>query len=153
MQGTTFHIYLPALVATETRPSIDQKAKAGRGRVLVMDDEQLVRDVACRILKYLGYQCVAAQDGQEAVDAYRMALDAGERFDVVIMDLIVPGGMGGKEALVQLIEIDPGVHALVSSGYSTDPVLTNHSAHGFLGVVSKPYQMGDLQQAVETAMA
>jgi two-component system, cell cycle sensor histidine kinase and response regulator CckA len=153
-EGATFHIYLPAYVATQERPPVAPSTRPpGRRRLLVMDDEQLVRDVACRILRHLGYDCISTENGEEAVEAYREALEAGQPFDVVIMDLIVLGGMGGKEALARLLEIDPTVRALVSSGYSTDPVLTNYAAHGFLGVISKPYQIVDLQQAIDAAMS
>jgi len=152
-EGATFHIYLPAIVAKQERPPAQTPPASTAKRVLVMDDEQLVCDVACRMLNHLGYDCESAKDGEEAIGKYRLALESGRRFDLVLMDLTVPGGMGGIEAIARLIEIDSTVHALVSSGYSTDPILKNPSTHGFRGFVSKPYQLADLQQAIEEALS
>jgi CheY-like chemotaxis protein len=149
-KGTTFRVRLPAL------PGLDASAEnvsvardsAMRGRALFMDDEAPIRKLADAILRRLGFDVDLVADGDEAVASYRTAFERGEPYDIVIMDLTVPGGMGGREALEQLLAIDPGVKAIVSSGYSSDPVLANFRACGFRGVVSKPYELGEFSRAV-----
>ncbi len=125
----------------------------GTGKILVMDDESLVRDVLSVSLTNLGYTVVCSQEGSEAVTLYEQALKNGHPFDAVIMDLTVPGGMGGKEAVIRLREIDPGVKAIVSSGYSQDPVMAHFRDYGFSGVVSKPYTLKILSEAVHRVIA
>ncbi len=148
-EGTTFHIYLPA----SEKKVIDVKKKRalpleGTGKVLVMDDEEIVRIAAGHVLKVIGYQVVYAYDGQEAIDLYKQAMEKGESFDAIIMDLTIPGGMGGKEAVAHIQEFDPNVKAIVSSGYSTDPVMANYEEYGFCGVVTKPYMVDDLNRVL-----
>jgi len=109
-----------------------------------MDDEEVVRDIAGEMLKHLGYKVAFARDGAEAIEMYRKSRESGSLSDVVIMDLTVPGGMGGKEAIRKLLEIDPGVKAIVSSGYSNDPVMADFKNFGFVGVISKPYKVEEL---------
>ena len=125
----------------------------GQGTVLVMDDEELILRACAKVLAAGGYHAVLARDGAEAVRLYREALEAGGRYDAVIMDLTVPGGMGGQEAIRELLEIDPRVRAIVSSGYCNDPVMANFEAHGFRAVVAKPYVMDELLEAVERVIA
>jgi two-component system cell cycle sensor histidine kinase/response regulator CckA len=148
--GTTFHIYLPASQKpmTEEKDS-DQKVVTGAGRILVMDDEEPIRDMAMAILSMLGYEVDAAKDGDEAFDLYRSAKDSGSPYTAVILDLTVPGAMGGRETLPRLIEIDPEVRAIVSSGYSNDPVMSNYKSYGFSGVVAKPYTPEELSQTLD----
>jgi len=151
--GTTFHLYLPASdrpVGTEIEWGMDMYS--GSGSILVMDDEEGVRTVLDRILSRAGYDVVLTTDGASAVQSYRERLDAGRRFDIVIMDLTVPGGMGGREALDRLRAVDPGVRAIVASGYSTDPVMANHRKFGFVARVSKPFSISTLLRAVARAM-
>jgi CheY-like chemotaxis protein len=124
----------------------------GKGRILVMDDEELIRDVVSSMLEYLGYEVELSSDGQEAMDKYREALKGGNRFTAIIMDLTIPGGKGGKEVINDLIEMDPGVNAIVSSGYSNDPVMSNFSEYGFKGVVKKPFKIEDLNSAIEDVL-
>ncbi len=147
--GTTFYVYLPA---SEAELSVTdgggKKEDIGRGRVLLMDDEESVRDVAGRMLAHLGYDVECAEDGGKAIAIYEKAREEGEGFDVVIMDLTVPGGMGGQEAIGKLLEIDPGVRAIVSSGYSDDPVMAQYREYGFSGFLSKPYKMADIARVI-----
>ncbi|MBU0728486.1 MAG: cache domain-containing protein [Proteobacteria bacterium] len=141
--GSVFHIYLPASEKT-AHQKIHQESEIslkGCGRILVMDDEELVRDFSVRMLEHLGYQVDSASEGQEALDLYQEAMAQGNPFDVVIMDLTIPGGMGGVDAIRKLIEIDPEVKAIVSSGYANDPVMSNHEEYGFCGVIPKPYDL------------
>jgi PAS domain S-box-containing protein len=150
-EGTTCHVYLPARPG-EAVPGPGRPAAGGRGRVLVMDDEGFIRDLARRMLERLGYRVDLARDGEEALECHRRARDAGDPFDLVIMDLTIPGGMGGREAIQRLREVDPGVRALVSSGYSNDPVMSRFQDHGFAGVVLKPYRLEELAAALEAAL-
>jgi two-component system cell cycle sensor histidine kinase/response regulator CckA len=124
----------------------DQK---GREKVLLMDDEAEIREVAIDILNYLGFDVTVAEDGIEAINKYVTEMrKSGHPFDAVIMDLSIPGGMGGKECIQKLKKIDPDVKALVSSGYSFDPVIENFQDYGFLGIVPKPYEIETLSQAL-----
>jgi CheY-like chemotaxis protein len=125
----------------------------GRGRILVMDDEEAVRDVAESMLESLGYSVVLARDGEEAIEAYREAMASGEPFDSVIMDLTIPGGMGGLEAVRKIKGIDSGVKAIVCSGYSNDTVMANYRAFGFCGVIPKPYSLAQLGGAVREVLS
>ena len=125
-RGTAFHLYLPASGQDiETGVARDVQAVSGRGRVLLMDDEETVRDVAGEILTSLGYSVTVTADGDAALQEYQKALDNGDSFAAVILDLTVPGAMGGKEAVRRLRNIDQGVRAIVSSGYSNDPVMAD----------------------------
>jgi signal transduction histidine kinase/CheY-like chemotaxis protein len=151
--GTTFSVYLPASdgKAVSEAPA-EEMFCSGNGRVLVMDDEEMIREAAGEILEYAGYDVGFAKDGAEAIALYGKAKDSGRPFDAVIMDLTVPGGMGGKEAVTELLMIDPLVRAIVSSGYSNDPIMADYGKFGFSGVVSKPYTTGKLSSAVRKVM-
>lgn len=147
--GTVFHIYLPA--SDKKIPAKQKKENIpffGKGRVMVMDDEDMVRDAAGSILKYIGYEAEAAKDGAEAIELYRKGMESGRPFDAVIMDLTIPGGMGGKEAIKRLLEIDPNVKAIVSSGYSEDPVMAEFRKYGYRGVIAKPYEAEQLSRVL-----
>ena len=154
-RGTTFHIWLPAMRAQQLDLPAQPAASLSpmQGRVLLMDDEEPIREMARFLLNRLGFQVELAADGAEAVRIYQTAQDGGQPFDLVIMDLTVPAGMGGQEALERLRQINPGVKAIVSSGYSSDPVLANYRSHGFRGMVAKPYQLDDLTRALREALA
>ena len=148
-EGTEFHIYLPASEKEIPRPeSDDNEPLEGQGRILVMDDEEIIRELAVTSLEFLGYRVDAVDDGQSCIDFYQSARTAGDPYDVVIMDLTIPGGMGGVEAIRRLRELDPDITAIVSSGYSSGPVLANYEEHGFRGVVAKPYKIEDLARAL-----
>jgi PAS domain S-box-containing protein len=142
--GTTFFIYLPASEHNIINEKKIDKIFKGVGRILLMDDEDVVRHVVGEMLKHLGYNVEFAKDGAEAIKLYEIAKETGKPFDAVIMDLTVPGGIGGKEAINKLLEIDPNVKAIVSSGYSNDPVLSNYTEYGFCGGVAKPYKLEEL---------
>jgi len=150
--GTTFHILLPA---SEKELITERHAKeivrGEKGKVLIMDDEEIVRDVASSMLKHIGYEVEVAKDGTKAIALYEQAQKSQFPFNVVILDLTVPGGMGGKEAIEKLIELDPQAKAIVSSGYSTDPVMSNFREYGFSSVVSKPYKIEELREALHKA--
>jgi two-component system cell cycle sensor histidine kinase/response regulator CckA len=145
-QGTTVVITLPALPDRGTASRRDEtgRAASGRGRILFMDDEEAIRGLAGMMLARLGYSVEAAADGREAVEMYVRARDAGHAFDVVIMDLTVPGGMGGEDTIKALLGIDPNVRAIVSSGYADDPVMAEFARYGFKGVVPKPFTVASL---------
>ena len=104
------------------------------------------------MLDKMGYEVVTAQDGRAALNSFKEALTAGHPFDVVILDLTVPGGMGGKETMRRLLALDPNVRAIVSSGYSNDPVMANHAAYGFCGAVKKPYVVQELSQLLNAVI-
>ena len=145
--GTTFHIYLPA--SDKAVPEREEvKLITGQGRILVMDDEASLRKTVGRMLEKLGYESEFAKDGAEAIRMYREAKEAEKPHDAVILDLTVPGGMGGKEAIKKLLEIDPEVKAIVSSGYSDDPVLSNFQEYGFKGVMPKPFDPRSLAKVL-----
>ena len=148
-KGSTFHLYLPAcrdaVCAKEPR---ETPFIRGTGRILIMDDEEIITDVASTILTRLGYEVERASDGAAALTKYDDARKSSRPFDLVIMDLTIPGGMGGKEALSKLRELDPGAKAIVSSGYSNDPIMANFRDYGFNGVVSKPYTIKTLSEVV-----
>jgi two-component system, cell cycle sensor histidine kinase and response regulator CckA len=145
-KGSTFTIYLPAAERKAATAAGPASASSGRTcKILVMDDEELVRKVAYELLTGLGHDVELAGKGDEAVEKYRQARAAGIPFDVVILDLTIRGGMGGAEALRKLQEIDPGVKAIVSSGYSDDTVVANYREHGFAAFLKKPYDMTRLQ--------
>lgn len=152
--GTTFEVYLPA--CDQPVPAGGAPGDAppeGKGKILVMDDQELVCDAATAILRAGGYAVVATRDGAELVAAYRAAREAGTPYDAVILDLTVPGGMGGKEAMARLREIDPGVVGIVASGYSHDPVMADYRDYGFRAVVPKPFGARDLLTTVGNALA
>ncbi|MBW2308378.1 MAG: PAS domain S-box protein, partial [Deltaproteobacteria bacterium] len=147
--GTTFCIYLPASrKQTMAKEIAEKKALVGNGKILLMDDEKIVREVAGRMLEHIGYDLAFAENGEEAIELYRKAKESGQPFDALIMDLTVPGAMGGKEAMVKLLEIDPEVKAVVSSGYFNDPVMADFRKYGFQGVVVKPYKIEDLNKVL-----
>ncbi len=153
--GSAFHIYLPASFKPEPAPSTDADSKRlrGHGRILVMDDEADILTLVREMLRMLGYEVETARDGVEALDRYQQARITGAPFAAVIMDLTVPDGMGGKEAIRKLRELDPDVRAIVSSGYSYDPVMASFREYGFTGVIPKPYLMEDLGRVLQEVLA
>jgi len=138
--GTTFHIYLPA-----SEKAVPEKEEVrlikGQGRILVMDDESSLREIIGIMLVKLGYESELAKDGAEAIDMYKAAIESGKPYNAVILDLTISGGMGGAEAINKLLEIDPEVKAIVSSGYSNDPVMANFQEYGFKGMMPKPFKL------------
>lgn len=151
--GTTFYIYLPTSTKeAQKQERVKKEFMVDRGKILVMDDEKIIRGVVEASLNKIGYQTMAANCGLETIDLYKKAKEAGSPFDVVIMDLTIPGGMGGKEAIKKLLELDPKAKAIVSSGYSNDPVMANFKQFGFRGILAKPYQMKELGEMVYEVM-
>ena len=154
-RGTSFQIWLPAMQVQPASASFPLSAapQPFGGRVLFMDDEEVIRRMAALMLQRLGFEVECATDGVDAVEKFRAARAGRNPFALVIMDLTVPGGMGGRDTITQLRAIDPQVKAIVSSGYSSDPVLSDYRTHGFCGVVVKPYQRADLVRALQEALA
>ena len=146
-QGTCFSIYLPATEKQpeqKSQPSIYHVDQDSSLRILVMDDEEEILEVVSDTLEFLGHTCMTARDGQEMLHIYQKAMKRGEVFDAVIMDMTVPGGMGGKEAIQKLLQIDSNAVAIASSGYSHDDVIANYKKYGFKAVLNKPYTMDEL---------
>lgn len=147
--GAEFHVYLPAS-EKQVKPATPEPVAPvqGQGRILVMDDEDLIRELAQTSLQFLGYDVDTVADGEACIAAYTRARDEGRPYSVLIMDLTIPGGMGGKEAIQRLRELDPDVRAIVSSGYSHGPEMANHKQHGFRGMVNKPYKVEELAKEI-----
>jgi signal transduction histidine kinase/ActR/RegA family two-component response regulator len=152
--GSTFRFYLPASLRMPDVPQeTDERDFFGTGRILVMDDDDLIRDLAGELLTMLGCEVAFAKDGDEAVRVYRESLISEHPFNAVIMDLTIPGGMGGKDTMAKLRGIDPGVKAIVSSGYSNDPIMAEYENHGFAGVLPKPYDANDVRRLLRRILS
>lgn len=158
---TVVSIYLPAVSKKDIEPAIENaeilpgngKIKSPViGKILLMDDEEIVRDVAGQMLHELGYMVIYAGDGAEAVKLYKTAVKDGQPFDAVILDLNVKDGNGGKSAIVELMDIDPDVKGIASSGYSNDPEMKDYKHYGFSGVVGKPYSIWELEETLEKVL-
>ena len=155
--GTTLHIYLPAVetqaVENASEKSTESKIPIfGNGRILIMDDEKMIRKLAGEIITYLGYDVEFAQNGSEAVERYKNAVEAETPYDAVIMDLTVRGAMGAEEAIKKLLETDPQVNAILSSGYSTDRVIKDYEQYGFRGFIAKPYTLEELGDTLDRVL-
>ncbi|MBN2013482.1 PAS domain S-box protein [candidate division KSB1 bacterium] len=149
-EGTIFHIYLPASSESLCENHHEEVSFiSGSGSILIMDDEPIVLRAAGRILNRLGYSVTYAADGIEAINKYKQAQEEGNPIDALILDLTVPGGLGGKETLEQLLSFDPEVTAIVSSGYSNDPVMSSYQDYGFKGIVKKPYRVNELASIIQ----
>ena len=153
-KGTAFHVYLPASeaeVEPETQritPRIQQ-----HGKILVMDDEEVICELVSYTLSALGYTVIESREGNTALRLYQEALTAGEPFDLVIMDLTIPGGMGGRETMQKLKNLNPNAKGLVTSGYATDPIMCHFKDFGFCGAIDKPFDLVHLEQAVQKALS
>lgn len=123
-------------------------SKATGGNVLVMDDEEAILDILGDILAYHGFTVDFARDGEEALCLYQE-----KAYDAVILDLTVPGGMGGREAMKELLRIDPMVRAIVSSGYSNDPIMSDYRQYGFKSVIAKPYDLEELGEVLRSVIS
>jgi len=146
-KGTIFTLYLPASEAKEqvinkTDPVLGTFKQTAK--ILVMDDEELIRSTVSALLEELNYIVETAAEGRQALSLYQQALTAGKPFDLVILDLTIPGGVGGKEVAQRILKVDPGAKMVVSSGYADDPVMANHREYGFKGVIAKPYNLNTL---------
>lgn len=157
-RGTTFTLLLPA---TEAPPAVRENDESGPRlpedgrdrRILVMDDEAAICDIASAMLSHMGYEVDTCNDGVEAVTRYEQALASGRPYDAVIMDLTIPGGLGGQEAAQEILARDKDACLVVSSGYSHDPIIADYRRYGFQGVLTKPYKMGDLERVVAAVLA
>jgi PAS domain S-box-containing protein len=150
--GSTFYVYLPTSVesAAAKLDKIEGASRTGKARILVMDDEKIVREIAGRMLKHIGYAGIEfATDGVEAIKLYKAAMESGNPFGAAILDLTIPGGMGGEIAIQKLLKIDPAVKAIVSSGYVDDPVMSEYREYGFSAMLVKPYTIEELRKAVQ----
>jgi two-component system cell cycle sensor histidine kinase/response regulator CckA len=153
-RGTRFFLFLPATdrKGVKNRKNTSVKLYSGKGKILVMDDDNSLRDVYSRLLKHLGYAPTVVATGEEALSRYSQAKKTGTPYSAVIMDLTVPGAMGGKEAVQRLLEIDPKAVAIISSGYSNDPVIANFREYGFKDVIGKPFTAEKLSEVLWKAL-
>ena len=154
-KGSAFHIYLPATKKTMKGGKKMKAVSSGQagGKVLVMDDEEIIRKMLNNMLSLAGYTVELSADGAEALEKYQQAKKAGDPFNAVIMDLTIPGGMGGKEAVQKLLEIDPQAKVIVSSGYATDPIMSEYKKYGFKAVIAKPYSVRQLHETLSGLLA
>ena len=152
-KGSSFCIYLPASnkAVKETKDDVSE-ISAIKAKILIMDDDPDVLNVLSKMLKTIGCKYETAADGTEAVRKYRKAMKSGGPFDAVILDLTVPGGMGGKETVQKLLVLDPGAKVIVSSGYSDDLVMSNYQDYGFKAEIAKPYEIANLQKTLIGAL-
>ncbi|MGM0611500.1 MAG: hybrid sensor histidine kinase/response regulator [Thermodesulfobacteriota bacterium] len=155
-QGVHFVVYLPAVAAGQNlkkHRTASAELKFGHGRILVMDDVQDILDIMHDALELLGYEGHFAKTGEQAVKMYETAFNSGQEYDAVILDLTIPGGMGGREAVGEILKINPKAKVLVSSGYSQDPVMGNFKDYGFCGVLPKPYTVEDVSRTLNEVLS
>jgi len=152
--GTTFTIFLSAFEKETFRvKDIEEELiYKGKGNILFMDDKENIKNMVKHMLNHLGYEVELATDGAEAIELYKEAKASGQGFDAVIPDLTIPGGMGGMEAIGKLYEIDPEIKAIVSSGYSNDPIMNGYEANGFKGAIAKPYEIEELSNILNEVL-
>ncbi|OGV31264.1 MAG: hypothetical protein A2020_01420 [Lentisphaerae bacterium GWF2_45_14] len=152
-KGAEFTTYLPASNEKELLPSeAEQTEYKGGGKVLVMDDQESIRSLLGKMLSAMNCKCEFAENGREAIEIYSGEIKDGHKFDIVIMDLTVPGGMGGKDTMDHLLKIDPQLKAVIASGYSNDPVMTNFKEYGFSAKLDKPFRLNDLRKILSDLM-
>jgi len=154
-KGAVFTILMPALQdqaksAAEVSAQSRAKAEMKKARVLLMDDDEEILQSLNENLVEEGYLVNTSVNGEDAFKIYKSCLESGTPFDVVVLDLIVPGGLGGAETIKKISEIDPGVRAIVSSGYSNDPIMAEHQKFGFSGVIAKPYEIKTLCEIIDS---
>ena len=148
-EGSEFTVYLPAGTGVvEEKPAPAAEVTLNGRSILIMDDEEMVLDIGERMLVKLGLAVTRARNGEEAISHYRDSLANGHAFDTVILDLTVRGGMGGRETVGRLLEIDPGARVIASSGYATDPIMANFTEYGFTDVLPKPYRFDEMQEVM-----
>ena len=155
-KGSIFTLLLPASEA-KTIEKIEKTSNRDTSptqkiKILVMDDEEIIREVVLQMLLKSGYEVETVDDGHQALEKYKRALDAEEPFDIIIMDLTIPGGMGGQETMKEILALDPDARAIVSSGYADDPVMANYSEYGFRGISTKPYSLNQLLEVLRLVM-
>ncbi|MCI5122017.1 MAG: response regulator [Candidatus Electrothrix sp. AUS4] len=153
-QGTTFSIYLPAIPLADST-SVEPQAQefvVSSTRIMVMDDDPMLRTLAQSQLSALGHEAVLVKDGAEAITTYQEMQDSERRIDLVILDLTIPGGMGGKETAQKLLQVDSEAKLIVASGYSNDPVMAEYKEYGFRAAVAKPFTLKELRKAIAAAL-
>ncbi len=153
-KGTTFTVYLPAAPDADDKveDSLEKAPAVQAARVMVMDDEEMLRVLASSQLTILGHEPVLVEDGEQAINRYQELQDRGIPVDLVIMDLTIPGGMGGEEAASKLLQLDTEARIIVASGYSNDPVIANYRDYGFCAAITKPFDLAELSRAIESAL-
>jgi len=154
-RGSEFCVYLPTALGPAKKqveekgvPVIQEKRSARR--ILVMDDEPTILNVIERMLRKSGHEAVTVKDGREALDVYKKMMQTDQSFDALILDLTIPGGMGGKEVMERILKLDPDAVGIVSSGYSTDPILSNFREYGFRATIAKPYRYKDFKEVIDS---
>lgn len=155
-QGTTFTIYLPASdkqITHDPTKAVPIPDGAARAKILVMDDEQFVQDIAKQMLVRLGHEVLQAEDGEEAIEIFKEHRKSGQPVDVIIMDLTIPGGMGGKDAIQEILKIDSEAKVIVSSGYSNDPVMADYRKYGFKAAIAKPFLLAELKEVLTDVLS
>src|SRR5690606_2954079 len=151
-EGTCFHVFLPAATGQLPVQGERQQLKAAAGRILVIEDNVHIAESLTEILNIHGYKAEWVGDGAEGLARYQESMRQGDKYRAVIMDLTIPGGMGGRETIKRMLQIDPGVIALVISGYSNDPVMSNYREYGFRGALSKPFNHDDLLMELQVLL-
>jgi len=153
-KGTTFYVYLPALEGGKETSQVPASFTVGhKGKILLMDEAELIRNIAGELLKTLEHEVEFADRGEEAIGKYQRAREADKPFDIVILDLTIRGGMGGKETIKRLLAIDPGIKAIVSSGYSDDAVVAAYEKYGFKARLTKPYKLENLRDTLNALLS
>ena len=149
--GSTFHVFFPALRETPAAEKAQevQLKDLSQKRLLFMDDDERIRILMTAMMDLLGYAVACVKDGEEAIALYRQAKESGKTFSAVILDLTIPGSMGGNEVLKRLLEIDPRVKAIISSGYADDPIMKEYRDYGFVDAIAKPYKMEQLKELLD----
>jgi len=152
-KGSTFHFYIPASKNEPDKIESEKKILSKKSlKILLMDDEDIVLKPTKLMLQSLGHEVDISHDGAEAIEIFKKFYELGDPYNIVILDLTVAGGIGGKETIIHLKKIDPNIRGIVSSGYSTDPIMSDYRKFGFSGVIMKPYNIGELRKAIERAM-
>jgi CheY-like chemotaxis protein len=156
-KGTTFTIHLISTGKTHLNHQTDSVTQNtgdhNGGSILVMDDEEMIRNMTTEMLEYLGYQVATCENGAGAITRYKAAIESGSPYSAVIMDLTIPGGMGGKETARQILAIDPNACLIVSSGYSNDPIMSDYCTFGFTAAMAKPYNIKGLGQQLSLLLS
>jgi PAS domain S-box-containing protein len=152
-KGTTFYVYLPAIEAKKDAPQPPQLSLFVRkAKILLMDDEELIRNIAGEMIDVLGHKVELAEHGEEVIEKYNAAMESGNPFDVVILDLTIRGGMGGRETIERLLAVNPRIRAIVSSGYSDDAVVSDYRNYGFSARLTKPYKLQELSDTLNNLL-
>jgi CheY-like chemotaxis protein len=151
--GSTFYIFLPVSnKAIAAKKASETKEYTDGGRILIMDDQESIRNILGKMLTLMNCECHYAEDGHQAVQSYMEKMKSENKFDLVFMDLTIPGGMGGKDTIKTLKSIDPDITAVVASGYSNDPVMANYEDYGFAGRLEKPFKIDDLRKLMRQVL-